>query len=69
MLMVMFYILRKGRPLAMLFYALATVSLIQKLTALVTQVWYADDAPLFKLGGIKCLLWVPPLATFQLQVL
>ena len=34
----------QGDPLAMPFYALATVSLIQKLTAPVTQVWYADDA-------------------------
>ena len=46
--MVMFSTLRKG-PLkvthfAMPFYALATVPLIQKLTAPVTQVWYADDA-------------------------
>jgi len=38
MLMVMF------STLAMPFYALATVPLIQKLTASVTQVWYADDA-------------------------
>ena len=28
----------------MAFYALAIVPLIQKLTAQVTQVWYADDA-------------------------
>jgi len=30
-------------PLAMPFYALASVPLIQKLTAPVTQVWYAND--------------------------
>jgi len=34
----------QGDPLVMPFYALATVPLIQKLNALVTQVWYADDA-------------------------
>jgi len=34
----------QGDPLAMPFYALATVPLIQKFTAPVTQVWYADDA-------------------------
>ena len=34
----------QGDPLTMPFYALATVPLIQKLTAPVTQVWYADDA-------------------------
>ena len=33
-----------GDPLAMPFYAFATVPLIQKLSASVTQVWYADDA-------------------------
>ena len=31
-------------PLAVPFYDLATVPLIQRLTTLVTQVWYADDA-------------------------
>ena len=34
----------QGDPLAMPFYALATVPLIQKLTTCVTEVWYADDA-------------------------
>ena len=34
----------QGDHLAMPFYALATVPLIKKLVAPVTQVWYADDA-------------------------
>jgi len=44
--------------------ALATVPMIQKLTALVIQVWYADDAAacgkflLFERGGIRYLYWV-----------
>ena len=37
----------QGDPLAIPFNALATVSLIKKLTAPVTQVWYADDAATF----------------------
>ena len=34
----------KGDPLAMLFYALATLPLIHKLSKSVVQAWYADDA-------------------------
>ena len=33
-----------GDPLAMPFYALATIPLIQRLPNSVVQVWYADDA-------------------------
>ena len=57
----------QGDPLAMPFYALATVPLIQKLTARVTQVWYADDAAACVVcGGIKCPLWGPNLVIFQM---
>ena len=34
----------QGDPLAMPFYALATVPLIKRLTSFVKQTWYADDA-------------------------
>ena len=34
----------QGDPVAMLMYALATLSLINQLTDEVTQIWYADDA-------------------------
>ncbi len=34
----------QGDPLAMPFYALATVPLINRLTTSVAQTWYADDA-------------------------
>jgi len=34
----------QGDPLAMPFYALATVPLTKKLVAPVSQIWYADDA-------------------------
>ena len=34
----------QGDPLAMPFYALATVPLIKWLTSFVKQTWYADDA-------------------------
>ena len=34
----------QGDPLAMAFYALATIPLIEKLKQNVLQVWYADDA-------------------------
>jgi len=46
----------QGDPLAMPFYALATVPLIKKLVAPVTQIWYADDAAAcrkIELGGIN----------------
>ena len=61
----------QGEPLAMPFYALATIPLIRKLSAHVTQVWYADDAAACgkisdlcrENGGTKCL-WVLPLVIF-----
>jgi len=64
----------QGDPLAMPFYALATVPLIQKLTAPVTQVWYADhDAaacgkvlPL-ACDGTKYPHWVLSLVTSLMQ--
>jgi len=34
----------QGDPLAMPFYALATIHLIQRLPTSVTQAWYADNA-------------------------
>jgi len=34
----------QGGPLAMPFYALSTIPLIQRLPTNVTQAWYADDA-------------------------
>jgi len=43
----------QGDPLAMPFYALATVPLITKLSDSVDQIWYADDAA--ATGKISCL--------------
>ena len=43
----------QGDPLAMPFYALATVPLITKLSDSVDQTWYADDAA--ATGKISCL--------------
>ena len=62
----------QGDPLAI--YALATVHLIKKLTAPVTQVWYADDAAACgKISDLRAW-WdqvsslVPALAIFQMQL-
>ena len=43
----------QGDPLAMLFYVLATIPLLQHLPLGVVQVWYADDACA---GGKLCVL-------------
>ena len=46
----------QGDPLAMPFYALATIPLIQRLCISVTQAWYADDASACgSLGNLR--LW------------
>ena len=44
----------QGDPLAMPFYALATVPLIKRLTCTVDQTWYADDAAATgKIGNLR----------------
>ena len=53
----------QGDHLAMAFYALATIPLIEKLKQNVLQIWYADDAAgggkicSFDPGGIKLETW------------
>ena len=47
-------------------YAIATIPLIKRLNATVTQVWYADDAAGMELIEHTCLWWDRARAWFWL---